>query len=268
MSVLGNVALVTGGSRGIGKAIVLELVSNRVKVAFTYQANRAAADALYKEVQERGGEIIGFQQDVTNFEGVKAVFAAVHDRFGHLDMLVNNAGITRDKPLAMMQETDWQTVIETNLYGTINFSRAAVYAFMKQRSGRIVNITSVSGCEIGHHGQRGLPRIHHHGYAGGNARATPRSAAYHHSHGAFWPAQRGCQSSEISSVRGRLLHHRTSVHHRRWPIYVVGLMASFGDEQARSLCQLSHAITLFPLSAHRRLRAQQPSAHAKAALRV
>jgi 3-oxoacyl-[acyl-carrier protein] reductase len=150
MSVLGNVALVTGGSRGIGKAIVLELVSNRVKVAFTYQANRAAADALYKEVQERGGEIIGFQQDVTNFEGVKAVFAAVHDRFGHLDMLVNNAGITRDKPLAMMQETDWQTVIETNLYGTINFSRAAVYAFMKQRSGRIVNITSVSG-------QTGLP---------------------------------------------------------------------------------------------------------------
>jgi 3-oxoacyl-[acyl-carrier protein] reductase len=150
MSVLGSVALVTGGSRGIGKAIVLELVSNSTKVAFTYQTNRAAADALYKEVQEQGGEIIGFQQDVTDFEGVKAVLAAVNDRFGHLDMLVNNAGITRDKPLAMMQEADWQTVIETNLYGTINFSRAAVFGFMKQRSGRIVNITSVSG-------QTGLP---------------------------------------------------------------------------------------------------------------
>lgn len=145
MSVLGSVAIVTGGSRGIGKAIVLELVSNGVKVAFTYQTNRAAADALYKEVQEQGGEIIGFQQDVTDFEGVKAVFAAVNDRFGRLDMLINNAGITRDKPLAMMKEVDWQAVIETNLYGTINFSRAAVYAFMKQRSGRIVNITSVSG---------------------------------------------------------------------------------------------------------------------------
>lgn len=150
MSVLGSVAIVTGGSRGIGKAIVLELVSNGVKVAFTYQTNRAAADALYKEVQEQGGEIIGFQQDVTDFEGVKAVLAAVNDRFGRLDMLINNAGITRDKPLAMMKEVDWQAVIETNLYGTINFSRAAVYAFMKQRSGRIVNITSVSG-------QTGLP---------------------------------------------------------------------------------------------------------------
>lgn len=150
MSVLGSVAIVTGGSRGIGKAIVLELVSNGVKVAFTYQTNRAAADVLYKEVQEQGGEIIGFQQDVTDFEGVKAVFAAVNDRFGRLDMLINNAGITRDKPLAMMKEVDWQAVIETNLYGTINFSRAAVYAFMKQRSGRIVNITSVSG-------QTGLP---------------------------------------------------------------------------------------------------------------
>lgn len=150
MSVLGSVAIVTGGSRGIGKAIVLELVSNGVKVAFTYQTNRAAADALYKEVQEQGGEIIGFQQDVTDFEGVKAVFAAVNDRFGRLDMLINNAGITRDKPLAMMKEVDWQAVIETNLYGTINFSRAAVYTFMKQRSGRIVNITSVSG-------QTGLP---------------------------------------------------------------------------------------------------------------
>ena len=150
MSVLGSVAIVTGGSRGIGKSIVLELVSNGVKVAFTYQTNRAAADALYREVQEQGREIIGFQQDVTDFEGVKAVFAAVNDRFGRLDMLINNAGITRDKPLAMMKEVDWQAVIETNLYGTINFSRAAVYAFMKQRSGRIVNITSVSG-------QTGLP---------------------------------------------------------------------------------------------------------------
>ena len=101
-------------------------------------------------MQEQGGETIGFQQDVTDFEGAKAVLSAVRERFGRVDMLVNNAGITRDKPLAMMQEDDWRAVIETNLYGTINFSRAAVYAFMKQRSGRIVNITSVSG-------QAGLP---------------------------------------------------------------------------------------------------------------
>ena len=150
MPVIGNGAIVTGGSRGIGRAVVLELISGGLKVAFTYEKNREVADALCKAVQEQGGEAIGFQQDVTDFEGVKAVFAVVKDHFGRIDMLVNNAGITRDKPLAMMQEEDWQAVIETNLYGTINFSRAAVFAFMKQRSGRIVNITSVSG-------QMGLP---------------------------------------------------------------------------------------------------------------
>jgi 3-oxoacyl-[acyl-carrier protein] reductase len=150
MSFTGQVAIVTGGSRGIGRAVALELISSKVKVAFTYRTNREAADTLCEEAQEQGGETIGFQQDVTSFEGAKAVLSAVRDRFGRLDILVNNAGITRDKPLAMMQEDDWRAVIETNLYGTINFSRATVYAFMKQRRGRIVNITSVSG-------QTGLP---------------------------------------------------------------------------------------------------------------
>jgi 3-oxoacyl-[acyl-carrier protein] reductase len=150
MPVTGNVAIVTGGSRGIGRAVVLELIASGLKVAFTYEKNREVADTLCKTVQDQGGEAIGFQQDVTDFEGAKAVFAAVKDHFGRIDTLVNNAGITRDKPLALMMEEDWRAVIETNLYGTINFSRAAVFAFMKQRSGRIVNITSVSG-------QMGLP---------------------------------------------------------------------------------------------------------------
>ena len=152
MSVTGKVAIVTGGSRGIGRAIVVELASSGVKVAFTYHKQREAADTLCTEVKERGGETVGFQQDVTDFAGTKAVLAAVKERFGPLDMLVNNAGITRDRPLAMMQEEDWRAVIETNLYGTINCSRAAVYAFMKQKRGRIVNITSVSG-EAGLPGQ-------------------------------------------------------------------------------------------------------------------
>jgi 3-oxoacyl-[acyl-carrier protein] reductase len=150
MSGTEHVAVVTGGSRGIGRAIVLELASNGIKVAFTYHSNSAAADTLCYEVKERGGETVGFQQDVTDFAGAKAVLAAIQERFGPLDMLVNNAGITRDKPLALMQEDDWRAVIETNLYGTINFSRAVVYGFMKRKRGRIVNITSVSG-------QTGLP---------------------------------------------------------------------------------------------------------------
>jgi 3-oxoacyl-[acyl-carrier protein] reductase len=150
MSGTAHVAVVTGGSRGIGRAIVLELASSGMKVAFTYHSNRQAADSLCREVQEHGGETVGFQQDVTNFDGAKAMLAEVKECFGPIDMLVNNAGITRDKPLALMQEDDWRAVIETNLYGTIHFARAVVYGFMKQKRGRIVSITSVSG-------QTGLP---------------------------------------------------------------------------------------------------------------
>lgn len=145
-----HVAVVTGGSRGIGRAIVVELASSGIKVAFTYHSNRQAADSLCREVKEHGGESVGYQQDVTDFNGAKAVLAVVKERFGAIDMLVNNAGITRDRPLALMPEDDWRAVIETNLYGTINFARAVVYSFMKQKRGRIVNITSVSG-------QTGLP---------------------------------------------------------------------------------------------------------------
>ena len=145
-----QVAVVTGGSRGIGRAIVLELAASGVKVAFTYRSSHAAAATLCQEVKELGGDTVGFQQDVTDFAGAKVVLAEVKERFGPITMLVNNAGITRDKPLALMEEDDWRAVIDTNLYGTINFSRAAVYGFMRQKRGRMVNITSVSG-------QRGLP---------------------------------------------------------------------------------------------------------------
>src|SRR5215467_15266713 len=95
-----DVAVVTGGSRGIGRAIVLELAASGVGVAFTYRSSRAAADALCQEVKVRGGETVGCQQDVTDFAGAKAVLDEVKERFGPITMLVNNAGITRDKPLA------------------------------------------------------------------------------------------------------------------------------------------------------------------------
>jgi 3-oxoacyl-[acyl-carrier protein] reductase len=150
MSGTEHVAVVTGGSRGIGRAVVLELASSGITVAFTYHRNREAADTLCREVKEQGGETMGFQQDVSDFEGAKVVLEEVKERFGPPTMLVNNAGITRDKPLALMQEDDWRAVVETNLYGTINFARAVVYGFMKRKRGRIVNITSVSG-------QTGLP---------------------------------------------------------------------------------------------------------------
>ena len=140
-----RVAVVTGGSRGIGRAVVQDLASSGIKVAFTYHDNHEAADTLCQQVQTQGGETIGFQQDVTDFEGVQAILGKIKAHFGPVNMLVNNAGITRDKPLALMQEHDWRDVIETNLYGTIHFSRAVVRGFMRQKGARIINITSVSG---------------------------------------------------------------------------------------------------------------------------
>lgn len=152
MSKSRQVAVVTGGSRGIGQAVVQVLASSGIEVAFIYHSNREAADALCREVRSQGGQVTAFQQDVTDFEGAKAMLQTVKDELGGVDMLVNNAGITRDKPLAMMAESDWRDVIETNLYGTIHFARAAVYTFMRQKRGRIVNITSVSG-QTGQAGQ-------------------------------------------------------------------------------------------------------------------
>ena len=99
MAVSDHVALVTGGSRGIGRAITLELASHGIQVAFTYHSNHEAADTLCREVKELDGESIAFQQDVSDFEGAKSVLTAVKDRFGPVTILVNNAGITRDKPL-------------------------------------------------------------------------------------------------------------------------------------------------------------------------
>jgi 3-oxoacyl-[acyl-carrier protein] reductase len=145
-----KVAIVTGGSRGIGRAIVLTLASAGVRVAFTYQKNKEAAARLCKEAFELKGEAISFQHDVADYEGAKVVCDSVRSRLSQVDMLVNNAGIARDMLLLTMKEDDWRSVIETNLYGTINFSRAVIYQMMKQKSGRIVNITSVSG-------QTGLP---------------------------------------------------------------------------------------------------------------
>jgi len=140
MSFTGKVAIVTGGSRGIGRAIVQRLAAEGAKVAFTYIQNKALADEV-----AQGDTIVGFQADVTNFEQAKDLVKQVKERFGRIDILVNNAGITRDKLLAMMTEKDWDDVIDTNLKGAFNLSKPVVGAMIRQRSGTILNITSISG---------------------------------------------------------------------------------------------------------------------------
>ena len=142
---LNKVAIVTGGSRGIGRSIVLALCREGADCAFTYTRNSAAAESLAKEVQSIGRRAKPFQIDVRDFEGTKTFIEEVKKEFGRIDILVNNAGITRDKSLMMMNKEDWSEVIETDLTGVFNTTRACIISFLKQRSGNIVNMASVSG---------------------------------------------------------------------------------------------------------------------------
>jgi len=136
----GKVAIVSGGSRGIGRAIAQALAREGAKVAFTYVQNKALADEL-----ANGETIVGFQADVTNFGQAKDLVKQVKDRFGRIDILVNNAGITRDKLLAMMSEKDWDDVLDTNLKGAFNLTKHVVGVMLRQKSGTILNVTSISG---------------------------------------------------------------------------------------------------------------------------
>jgi len=135
-----RVAIVTGGSRGIGRAIVQALAREGAKVAFTYAQNKAMADEI-----ANGDTIVGFQTDATNFEQAKELVKQVKDKWGAVDILVNNAGITRDKLAAMMSEKDWDDVLDTNLKGVFNVTKPVIGIMIRQRRGVVLNITSISG---------------------------------------------------------------------------------------------------------------------------
>lgn len=141
----GKVAVVTGGSRGIGRAIVLELAQLGCDVAYNYLNSEKPALELEKEVQKIGVRCFARRVDIKNFAEVKDWLEEVKGKFGRLDILINNAGIIRDKALMLMGQEDWHEVIDTNLSGVFNASRAAIVTFLKQKSGQIVNISSVSG---------------------------------------------------------------------------------------------------------------------------
>ncbi len=138
-------AIVTGGTRGIGKAIALMLAKEGADVAFTYLKSVKEAEELAKEIEGMGRKALALQVDVRDFQKSKELVEKVKLDFGRLDILVNNAGVTKDKALMLMSKEDWQEVIDTNLNGTFNVTRNAIITFLKQKSGNIVNITSVSG---------------------------------------------------------------------------------------------------------------------------
>ena len=148
----GKTALVTGGSRGIGRAIALKLASQGADIAVIYAAGAEKAQQVCDEITAMGRHAAAFQCDVADFAQVKQTVAAVKAEFGGVDILVNNAGITRDGLLAMMKESDYDDVVDTNLKGAFNFIRHCCPLKMKKRSGKIINITSVSAI-IGNAGQ-------------------------------------------------------------------------------------------------------------------
>jgi len=145
LDLTGRVAVVTGSSRGIGRAIAFKLASLGAKVVVNYHSSEGPAREVVDQIEAEGGEAIAFQADVKQAEEAKKLIEAAKAAFGRLDILVNNAGITRDTLLMRMKEEDWDIVLETNLKGTFNCTKVAQRPMIRQRYGRIINITSVSG---------------------------------------------------------------------------------------------------------------------------
>lgn len=148
----GQVAVVTGASRGIGRAAALALAAEGATVVVNYASSSQAADAVVAEITATGGEAVALQADVAQADQVDALFNTVMEKYGRVDVLVNNAGIARDTLLLRMKLEDWQAVIDLNLTGVFLCTRVASKIMLKQRSGRIINITSVVG-EMGNPGQ-------------------------------------------------------------------------------------------------------------------
>ena len=152
MQLTGKTAIVTGGSRGIGRAAALTLAEAGADVAVIYAGNTAAAEETVRLIEEKGRKGLAIQCDVADEAAVTAMVKDVKKELGRIDILVNNAGITRDGLLMIMKEADWQAVLDTNLTGAFHCTKAVTRLMMKQRSGSIINITSVVG-ETGNAGQ-------------------------------------------------------------------------------------------------------------------
>lgn len=142
-----KVAFITGGSRGIGKAIVLEFVRKGAIAVFTYLNSEKEAMEIEEYVTSIGGEAIPLRVDTGDYDNVKTVINKVIDRFGKIDILVNNAGIIKDKTLLSMSPDEWNSVIKTNLTGIYNVTKICIFYMLKNKGGRIINLSSISGIQ-------------------------------------------------------------------------------------------------------------------------
>jgi 3-oxoacyl-[acyl-carrier protein] reductase len=140
-----RLALVSGGSRGIGRAVVRRLAEDGHDISFCYRDDEEAANTVVKEVTELGRRVLAVRADVTDADAVRAWITRTGAELGDLDVVVTSAGITRDNPLGLMTDADWQQVVRTNLDGVFNVCRPAVFGMMKRRSGTVITLSSISG---------------------------------------------------------------------------------------------------------------------------
>jgi 3-oxoacyl-[acyl-carrier protein] reductase len=141
----GKTVIISGAARGIGRAIALELAGAGANISFNFLKSSADAESLVKKVKGLGADAKAFHVDIKDYEGVKAWVEETRDSIGDIDVVVNNAGIIKDKALALMEQSDWHDVISTNLDGTFNLTRAAIIPFIKKKKGVVINISSISG---------------------------------------------------------------------------------------------------------------------------
>ncbi|MFC1501044.1 3-oxoacyl-[acyl-carrier-protein] reductase [Elusimicrobiota bacterium] len=145
MSLKDKIVVVTGGTRGIGKSIVKAFALEGAKVIFTYTTSESEANELKSEIEKSGGYAQPYKIDIREYEKIEEWKDKLLEKYEKIDILINNAGITNDKPLAMMPKEDWLDVINTNLNGVYNVTKNFVFTFIKQKEGNIINISSVSG---------------------------------------------------------------------------------------------------------------------------
>lgn len=141
----GKTALITGGSRGIGEAIVRQFVKEGANVAFTYRSSSEASDAIVAELSTEATKVKAYKSDAANFQDSQDTVATILEDFGTIDILINNAGITKDNLMLRMSEEQWDDVIQTNLKSVFNFTKALLRPMMKARNGSIINMSSVVG---------------------------------------------------------------------------------------------------------------------------
>lgn len=145
-------AIVTGGSRGIGKAIALELASKGINIVLNYRNSEEEANKVEKEIKELGVEVITVKADISNIDDVQNLVNKAKEKFGFIDIMVNNAGITKDSLILRMKEEDFNSVVDVNMKGVFNCLKCITPVMIKQKSGKIINMASVVGI-VGNAGQ-------------------------------------------------------------------------------------------------------------------